>query len=127
MSAEAVVWSTIMVFSLIFFIIPSLLSITDTKSSSLPTQINTIWASDDALPGVDFDTPENIRKAANKAIESGETRYVPGKGTPLLQNAIQKKFFPDENLPTRTAVGVSSLPKNVCVEIQSIFELKKDI
>ena len=37
------------------------------------------------------------------------------------------KFFPDENLPTRTAVGVSSLPKNVCVEIQSIFELKKDI
>ena len=46
----------------------------------------------------DFDTPENIRKAANKAIESGETRYVPGKGTPLLQNAIQKKFFRDNDL-----------------------------
>ena len=37
------------------------------------------------------------------------------------------KYFPDESLPTRTAVGVSSLPKNVCVEIQSIFKLKKDI
>ena len=36
------------------------------------------------------------------------------------------KFYPDENLPTRPAVGVSSLPKNVCVEIQSIFKLKKD-
>ncbi len=36
------------------------------------------------------------------------------------------KYFPDESLPTRTAVGVSSLPKNVCVEIQSIFKLKKD-
>ncbi len=36
------------------------------------------------------------------------------------------KYFPDESLPTRTAVGVASLPKNVCVEIQSIFKLKKD-
>ncbi len=36
------------------------------------------------------------------------------------------KYFPDESLPTRTAVGVASLPKNVCVEIQSIFTLKKD-
>ena len=36
------------------------------------------------------------------------------------------KYFPEESLPTRTAVGVTSLPKNVCVEIQSIFKLKKD-
>ena len=36
------------------------------------------------------------------------------------------KYFPDESLPPRTAVGVASLPKNVCVEIQSIFKLKKD-
>ena len=38
----------------------------------------------------DFDTPSNIRDAANKAIEDGQTRYVPGKGTPALQSAIQK-------------------------------------
>ena len=37
------------------------------------------------------------------------------------------EFFPDESLPTRTAVGVASLPKNVCVEVQSIFRLKKDL
>ena len=40
----------------------------------------------------DFDTPLNIRQAAIKAMEDGLTRYVPGKGTPALQEAIIKKF-----------------------------------
>ena len=46
----------------------------------------------------DFDTPANIRKAAFNAMESGQTRYVPGKGTPALQKAIQSKFIRDNNL-----------------------------
>jgi len=46
----------------------------------------------------DFDTPANIRKAAFDAMESGQTRYVPGKGTPVLQKAIQSKFIKDNNL-----------------------------
>jgi len=46
----------------------------------------------------DFDTPANIRKAACEAIENGQTRYVPGKGTPELQKAIQKKFIRDNDL-----------------------------
>ena len=46
----------------------------------------------------DFDTPTNIRKAAYDAIERGQTRYVPGKGTPALQKAIQSKFLKDNNL-----------------------------
>ena len=46
----------------------------------------------------DFDTPANIRKAAFDAMESGQTRYVPGKGTPTLQKAIQSKFMKDNNL-----------------------------
>mgnify|MGYP002027562590 CR=1 FL=1 len=46
----------------------------------------------------DFDTPENIRKAATKAIDEGQTRYVPGKGTPALQKAIKQKFLRDNNL-----------------------------
>ena len=46
----------------------------------------------------DFDTPANIRKAAFDAMESGQTRYVPGKGTPALQKAIQSKFIRDNNL-----------------------------
>ena len=46
----------------------------------------------------DFDTPANIRKAAFDAMESGQTRYVPGKGTPALQKAIQSKFIKDNNI-----------------------------
>lgn len=46
----------------------------------------------------DFDTPLNIRKAATKAIDSGFTRYVPGKGTPALQEAIIKKFKIENNI-----------------------------
>ena len=46
----------------------------------------------------DFDTPLNIRKAASEAMNSGQTRYVPGKGTPALQKAIQSKFLNDNNL-----------------------------
>ena len=46
----------------------------------------------------DFDTPANIRKAAFDAMESGQTRYVPGKGTPALQKAIQTKFIKDNNI-----------------------------
>ena len=46
----------------------------------------------------DFDTPINIRKAAVKAMEEGQTRYVPGKGTPALQKAIINKFQQDNNI-----------------------------
>ena len=46
----------------------------------------------------DFDTPEHIKNAAIKAINNGFTKYVPGKGTPDLQQAIQKKFKQDNDL-----------------------------
>ena len=46
----------------------------------------------------DFDTPINIREAAIKAMNEGLTRYVPGKGTPALQNAIINKFKKENNL-----------------------------
>ena len=46
----------------------------------------------------DFDTPLNIRNAASEAMDTGQTRYVPGKGTPALQKSIQSKFLNDNNL-----------------------------
>ena len=46
----------------------------------------------------DFDTPQNICQAAVKAMNEGQTRYVPGKGTPALQQAIINKFKRDNNL-----------------------------
>ena len=46
----------------------------------------------------DFDTPDNIKNAAYEAIKKGFTKYVPGKGTPELQEAIIQKFKTDNNL-----------------------------
>ncbi len=57
----------------------------------------------------DFDTPVNIRNVAVKAMEEGQTRYVPGKGTPALQKAIIKKFQQDNDIkysPDEIMVGV---------------------
>lgn len=40
----------------------------------------------------DFDTPENIKKAAIEAIERGETKYTAVDGIPELKQAIVDKF-----------------------------------
>jgi len=50
----------------------------------------------------DFDTPEHIRAAAIKAIDSGQTRYTPVDGTPELKAAIIHKFKRDNRLEFNT-------------------------
>ena len=40
----------------------------------------------------DFNTPENIKEAAKKAIDKNITRYTPVGGIPELREAIAKKF-----------------------------------
>jgi len=46
----------------------------------------------------DFDTPDSIKAAAIKAIETGFTKYTPTIGTIELREAIAKKFQRDNNL-----------------------------
>ena len=46
----------------------------------------------------DFDTPENIKQAAIKAIKDGDTKYTVVDGTPSLKEAIIKKFKRENNL-----------------------------
>jgi aspartate aminotransferase len=46
----------------------------------------------------DFDTPNNIKQAAIKAINEGDTKYTAVDGTPLLKEAIIKKFKRENNL-----------------------------
>ena len=46
----------------------------------------------------DFDTPENIKKAAIDAINQGETKYTAVDGTPVLKKAIIQKFKRENNL-----------------------------
>jgi aspartate aminotransferase len=46
----------------------------------------------------DFDTPDNIKAAAIKAIKEGQTKYTPVDGTPELKKAIVNKFKKENNL-----------------------------
>ena len=46
----------------------------------------------------DFDTPDNIKKAAIKAINDGDTKYTAVDGTPVLKEAIVQKFKRENNL-----------------------------
>ena len=46
----------------------------------------------------DFDTPENIKEAAIKAINAGDTKYTAVDGTAALKEAIINKFKRENNL-----------------------------
>ena len=51
----------------------------------------------------DFDTPENIKKAAIEAIGKGDTKYTAVDGTPALKKAIVNKFKRENNLEYLTS------------------------
>ncbi|HWJ74482.1 MAG TPA: pyridoxal phosphate-dependent aminotransferase [Kaistia sp.] len=56
----------------------------------------------------DFDTPENIKEAAIKAIREGKTKYTAVDGIPELKAAIAAKFKRENNLtyaPNQITVG----------------------
>jgi aspartate aminotransferase len=46
----------------------------------------------------DFDTPDNVKKAAIAAIERGETKYTPVAGIPELRQAVAAKFKRENGL-----------------------------
>ena len=46
----------------------------------------------------DFDTPDNIKDAAIKAIKDGDTKYTTVDGTKVLKDAIVKKFKRENSL-----------------------------
>ena len=56
----------------------------------------------------DFDTPENIKAAAIRAIADGKTKYTAPDGMPELKNAICSKFQKENELsytPKQVSVG----------------------
>ncbi|OGV33783.1 MAG: aspartate aminotransferase [Lentisphaerae bacterium GWF2_45_14] len=48
----------------------------------------------------DFDTPENIKDAAVKALANGKTKYTPESGIPELKEAIAEKFMKENGIKT---------------------------
>lgn len=72
----------------------------------------------------DFDTPENIKKAAVKAIEEGFTKYTPVGGTDELKDAIITKMKRDHDLQyLRSEIAVSCGAKHTLYNLaQVLFE-----
>src|SRR5262245_23646558 len=62
----------------------------------------------------DFDTPENIKQAAVKALREGKTKYTDVDGIPELKAAIVAKFKRENGLEYRTSqVSVGTGGKQV--------------
>ncbi len=62
----------------------------------------------------DFDTPDNIKAAAIKAIREGKTKYTDVDGIPELKEAIVAKFKRENGLEyKRTQINVSPGGKSV--------------
>jgi aspartate aminotransferase len=72
----------------------------------------------------DFDTPENIKQAAKKALDEGFTKYTPVGGIDELKDAIIKKFQRDSGLSyKRSEVLVSCGGKHSFYNLaQAIFD-----
>ena len=61
----------------------------------------------------DFDTPENIKQAAIKAIRNGKTKYTNVDGIPELKEAICGKFARENSLtykPSQVNVSPGGKP-----------------
>jgi aspartate aminotransferase len=62
----------------------------------------------------DFDTPENIKEAAIKAIQKGDTKYTAVDGTAALKKAIIAKFKRENSLEYKASeICVSTGAKQV--------------
>lgn len=72
----------------------------------------------------DFDTPENIKDAAIRALKAGFTKYTPAGGTEELKKAVCQKLKKDNNLDYEPAeilisCGAKHSLYNIC---QALFE-----
>ncbi|MCH9807022.1 MAG: pyridoxal phosphate-dependent aminotransferase [Alphaproteobacteria bacterium] len=62
----------------------------------------------------DFDTPENVKEAAKKAMDDGKTGYTDVDGIPELKDAIIAKFKRDNGLTySRSQISVGTGGKQV--------------
>ena len=70
----------------------------------------------------DFDTPEHIRAAAQKALDEGKTRYGPAAGEPLLREAIAEKLKVENQLDyTAENILVTNGGKHSLYELMAVL------
>src|SRR5690606_14384617 len=91
---------------------PSATIVVSTKARQLKAQGRDIISLSAGEP--DFDTPENIKLAAIKAMKDGKTKYTDVDGIPELKAAIVAKFKRENNLDYKTTqVSVGTGGKQV--------------
>lgn len=71
----------------------------------------------------DFDTPENIKEAAHKAIRDGQTKYTPSSGIPDLRQAVANRLHEDCGLSyTAGQIVVASGAKHsIYIALQTLL------
>ncbi|WP_421694265.1 pyridoxal phosphate-dependent aminotransferase [Aestuariivirga sp.] len=95
------------------FISDSLNRIQPSATIAISTKAMTLKAEGRDVIGLaagepDFDTPQNIKDAAIKAIQAGKTKYTAVDGIPELKQAICDKFKRENGLdykPSQVSVG----------------------
>ncbi len=77
----------------------------------------------------DFDTPDNIKDAAYRAIREGITKYTPASGFPDLKDAIIQKFKRDNHLTyERSQVFASAGAKLILYNLaQALFQAGDEV
>ena len=63
----------------------------------------------------DFDTPQQVKDAAIRAIDAGKTKYTPVGGIPELKSAICNKFHRDYNMEISPANVMVSTGAKQCI------------
>jgi len=62
----------------------------------------------------DFDTPENVKDAATRAMARGETKYTHLDGSPAMKEAVRHKFLSENRLDfTTDEITVSAGAKQI--------------
>jgi aspartate/methionine/tyrosine aminotransferase len=77
----------------------------------------------------DFPTPDNVKKAAIKAINENKTHYTPNAGIPELRRAIAEKFKQDNNLhysPNEIIVS-NGAKQSIFNAIQTLVSLDEEV
>ena len=72
----------------------------------------------------DFNTPENIRKAAKEAMDRGETKYTAGSGTLELREAVCEKVKRENELeitPDRVLIS-NGEKQSLSLACQTLFQ-----
>ena len=77
----------------------------------------------------DFNTPENIRKAAKEAMDRGETKYTAGSGTLELRKAVCEKVKRENDLlitPDRVLIS-NGEKQSLSLACQALFQKDDEV